>query len=68
MTMATPKTVVTTGAPTAAAVSSIGLLAVAAGLSGPALLAWWAVSFHYTGAMLWMVPAGLVLADAPLLA
>jgi len=28
----------------------------------------WAVSFRRAGAMLWMVPAGLVLAGAPLLA
>jgi hypothetical protein len=39
------------------------LLAAAAGLGGVALLAWWAVAFGRADAMLWMVPAGLVLLD-----
>ncbi|KAF8768622.1 hypothetical protein HU200_007172 [Digitaria exilis] len=56
-----------TGAPTAAAVTGMSLLAVA-GLGGVALLAWWAAAFRRDNAMLWMVPAGLVLLGTPLLA
>jgi hypothetical protein len=40
----------------------------AAGLGGGALLAWWAVAFRRANAMLWMVPAGLVLLGTPLVA
>ena len=44
-------------------------LLAAAGLGGGALLlAWWAVAFHRENAMLWMVPAGLVLLGTPVLA
>jgi len=44
-------------------------LLAAAGLGGGALLlAWWAVAFHRENAMLWMVPAGLVLLGTPLIA
>ncbi|RCV07766.1 hypothetical protein SETIT_1G272100v2 [Setaria italica] len=52
--------------PAAAAVTA-SLLA-AAGLGGVALLAWWAAAFRRANAMLWMVPAGLVLLGTSLLA
>ncbi|KAF8765373.1 hypothetical protein HU200_008516 [Digitaria exilis] len=54
-------------APAAAAVTGMSLLAVA-GLGGVALLAWWTLAFRRDNAMLWMVPAGLVLLGTPLLA
>ncbi|OEL15575.1 hypothetical protein BAE44_0023406 [Dichanthelium oligosanthes] len=50
-----------------AAAVTASLLA-AAGLGGVALLASWAVAFRRANAMLWMVPAGLVLLGTPLLA
>jgi len=48
--------------------AAVDVCLAAAAVAGAALLAWWAVSFRRAGAMLWMVPAGLVLAGAPLLA
>jgi hypothetical protein len=49
--------------------SSLGAtLMVAAGLRGVAMLAWWAVAFHRSNTMLWIVPAGLALLGSPVLA